>query len=446
MIENKIHLTDRFKRYGQVTTSLGSTVARLLGERFLGLEINHDVQAQLLAHALGDLKGPVMKVAQFLATVPDAVPEEYARAFLHLQSQAPPMGWLFVKRRMRAELGENWLQKFADFEQTASAAASLGQVHKARSLDGTLLACKLQYPNMAATVEADLNQLKVFLKIYDSTFKALSTEEIFIEIAERLREEVDYELEAAHMVLYQEIFKEDPAVHIPQVWTELSTKRLLTMSWLAGAPLKEMIHESQAFRNQVAADLFRAWYKPFYHYGLIHGDPHLGNYSFCADGSINLLDFGCIRKFRGQFIAGVIQLYHAFLYHQPEQAVAAYEKWGFRHLSKEMIDVLNLWAHMLYEPLLEDRVRPIQPENRGLKGRAMAEKVHQELRRLGGVKPPREFVFMDRAAVGIGSVFMHLCAEQNWHQLFQEIIQDFDADTVDQRQNQLLQTVKPKTI
>lgn len=441
MAEHTDYLSGRLKRYANVTTSVGSTAARMLGQRFLGLEVDHADQAKALANALGNLKGPVMKVAQFLATVPDAVPEEYSQEFLQLQSQAPPMGWLFVKRRMRAELGENWQQKFKEFEQQASAAASLGQVHKAVSLDGDLLACKLQYPDMASIVEADLNQLKMVFKVYEATFKALSIDEIFAEIAERLREELDYQLEAKHIALYQGIFSDDPLVHLPQVYPGLSTTRLLSMSWLEGQPLKQITDTPQEFRDQVAANLFHAWYKPFYQYGLIHGDPHLGNYSFREDSSINLLDFGCIRKFQGRFVAGVIQLYQAFLHNKMEQAVHAYEQWGFQNLSKDMIEVLNLWAKMLYEPLMDDRIRPIQAENRGLEGRAIAERVHQELRRLGGVKPPREFVFMDRAAVGIGSVFMHLRAEQNWYQLFQQLIADFDVTALDQRQQDLFQAV-----
>ncbi len=435
------HLSGRLRRYANVTSAVGATAARMIGEKFLGVDINHESQAQSLAMALGNLKGPVMKVAQFLATVPDAVPQEYSQHFMQLQSQAPAMGWLFVKRRMRAELGDDWLRRFASFDQTASAAASLGQVHKAMSLNGEILACKLQYPDMASTVEADLTQLKIILKLYESFFKALSVDDIFEEISERLHEELDYQLEAKHMALYQQVFKDQPTVHVPSIDASLSTRRLLTMTWSDGQHLPDILDQPQEFRNQLAANLFNAWYYPFYHYGLIHGDPHPGNYSFADDGSINLLDFGCIRKFSGKFVGGVIQLYQSFLHNCPEQAVDAYQKWGFQNLNKDLIDVLNLWAKMIYEPLLDDRIRPIQADNRGLEGRAVAERVHQELRRLGGIKPPREFVFMDRAAVGIGSVFMRLQAEQNWCQLFQALIQDFHAEQLEQRQQNLLQQV-----
>jgi predicted unusual protein kinase regulating ubiquinone biosynthesis (AarF/ABC1/UbiB family) len=192
-----------------------------------------------------------------------------------------------------------------------------------------------------------------------------------------------------------------------------------------------------ARRNAIARHMFRAWYVPFYYYGIIHGDPHLGNYTVREDGGINLLDFGCIRIFPPPFVKGVIDLYHALDRGDEALAVEAYESWGFRNLSREMIAVLNRWAHFLYGPLLDDRQRRIQ-EKEGAYGREVAEAVHRDIRRLGGVTPPREFVFMDRAAVGLGSVFMHLKAEINWHRLFHELIDDFDAQALARRQKDVL--------
>lgn len=421
--EEKSTLAGRVKRYFDVSTTMSGTVAKLLSEHFLGLNLNHTLQAQSLTLALGKLKGPIMKVAQLLATVPDAIPPEYALEFLSLQADAPPMGWPFVRRRMQTELGPEWQRHFQSFNQHANAAASLGQVHQATSLDGRLLACKLQYPDMSSTVEADLRQLKVILKIYESTIGAIDTQEIFQEVAERLREELDYQLEAQHMSRYREIFKDFTFIHIPEVKPELSTKRLLTMTWLEGRRLKDVMNESQEFRNTVARNMFYSWYYPFYHHGVIHGDPHLGNYTFNADGSVNLLDFGCIREFQPKFVQGVLDLYTSLKTNNRDLAVKAYQTWGFENLTNEKIDVLTLWAQLLCEPILDDRVRPIQEGHSGVYGRELADKVHHELRRLGGVKPPREFVLMDRAAVGIGSVCMHLRAELNWHQLFQEVVQ-----------------------
>jgi hypothetical protein len=146
-------------------------------------------------------------------------------------------------------------------------------------------------------------------------------------------------------------------------------------------------------------------------------------------------------------VAGVIELYQALRDNDPDQAVHAYERWGFTGLDKDAIAVLNMWAGFIYAPLLEDRVRPIQQTRGGTAGRELAGKVHSELKRIGGIRPPREFVLMDRAAVGLGSVFMHLGAEVNWHELFHDLIDDFDADRLASRQRQLATEVGlPETL
>src|SRR5690606_35681916 len=161
------------------------------------------------------LKGPLMKVAQLMSTIPDALPPEYANELAQLQSEAPPMGWPFVRRRMAAELGPDWRSRFATFGEQAAAAATLGQVHKATLPDGRTVAVKLQYPEMQSAVEADLNQLRVVLGIYKRIDTAIDTSEIHSEISARLREELDYGLEARHMRLYGLIFRDDPSIMVP---------------------------------------------------------------------------------------------------------------------------------------------------------------------------------------------------------------------------------------
>jgi predicted unusual protein kinase regulating ubiquinone biosynthesis (AarF/ABC1/UbiB family) len=428
----------RVRRYAQVSSAMGGLAARLAGERYLGISVDRGRHAADLKAALGGIKGPLMKVAQLLATIPDALPKEYVNELVQLQANAPAMGWPFVKRRMAGELGPDWQRRFRDFERNAARAASLGQVHRATALDGTALACKLQYPDMASAVEADLRQLKLAMGLYERYDRAVTTAEIHAEIADRLREELDYQREAAHMRLYRAILRDEPGIAVPRPVAELSTGRLLTMTWLDGAPILETAKAPIARRNEVALRMFRVWYVPFYHYGVIHGDPHLGNYTVAPDATVNLLDFGCVRVFRASFVRGVIDLYHALERGDRDLAVHAYQSWGFGDLSAEMIEVLNRWARFVYGPLLDDRARLIQEKpngaGNGADGAAVVESVHRDIRRLGGVRPPREFVFMDRAAVGLGSVFMHLKAEINWHRLFHELIEDFDETALAKRQ------------
>jgi predicted unusual protein kinase regulating ubiquinone biosynthesis (AarF/ABC1/UbiB family) len=223
---------------------------------------------------------------------------------------------------------------------------------------------------------------------------------------------------------------------VPVPMMEFTTKRLLTMTWLPGRGLQSVVDEdpSQEVRNEVARSLFAAWYIPLYRYGVIHGDPHLGNYQVRADNGINLLDFGAIRVFRPHFLRGVIDLFEAIRDDDMEKAHHAYEGWGFEALSREKMDVLNQWARFLYEPLIQDRERLIQESNDPQYGREIAQKVHAGLQRTGGVKPPREFVLMDRSAIGLGSVFLRLGAKLNWHRMFHELIDSFNESELAARQ------------
>jgi len=433
----------RAARYARVGANIGGIAARFAGARLFGLDLDRDRNAAELAVALGGLKGPIMKVAQLLSTIPDALPPEYAAELAKLQSQAPPMGWAFVKRRMSAELGADWQGKFAQFEHHPAAAASLGQVHRARAHDGSDLACKLQYPDMQSAVEADLQQLGLLFAIQRRMDPAIDTSEIAQEIGARIREELDYRREAKHVALYRAMLAGNDLIRVPRPWPELSSGRLLTLDWLEGRRMLDHKDDALAVRNRLATAMFSAWWFPFSRFGVIHGDPHLGNYSVFEQGGegggINLLDYGCIRIFPPKFVGGVVDLYNGLRTGDDTLVVHAYETWGFKRLTRELIDTLNIWARFIYGPLLEDRVRSLAD---GVKpaeyGRREAFRVHQALKQKGPVTVPREFVFMDRAAIGLGGVFLHLRAELNFYRLFNEAIEDFSIERVRERQEQAL--------
>ena len=448
----KNRFSARAARYARVGANVGGVAARYAGRRLLGGEPNRAGEASALASALGNLKGPLMKVAQLMATIPDLLPPEYATELQKLQSEAPPMGWAFVKRRMNAELGPDWQSKFESFEHRPAAAASLGQVHRARSLDGAELACKLQYPDMQSAVEADLQQLEWLLALRRRFDTAIDTSEIGKEIGARVREELDYRREAKHVALYRSMLDGVDIVRVPSAWPELSTGRLLTLDWLDGTRMLAHKNDPLAVRNALATAMFTAWWFPFSRFGVIHGDPHLGNYTVfdarvegrprknvSEPAGINLLDYGCVRIFPPPFVQGVVDLYHGLLRGNDDLIVGAYETWGFRRLSRDLIDALNIWARFIYAPLLDDRVRTIADGVApGEYGRREAFRVHQALKRKGPVTVPREFVFMDRAAIGLGAVFLHLRAELNFYRLFNEAIERFSLDRVAKRQQDAL--------
>jgi predicted unusual protein kinase regulating ubiquinone biosynthesis (AarF/ABC1/UbiB family) len=210
--------------------------------------------------------------------------------------------------------------------------------------------------------------------------------------------------------------------------------------------LLSIVDAPEVQRNAVAKAIFAAWWAPFARFGVIHGDPHLGNYTIFRDqgaaAGINLLDYGCIRIFPPAFVGGVAELYRGLRAGDRDQVAHAYEIWGFRGLNRELIEVLTIWARFILGPLLDDRIRTIADGIKpGAYGRREAALVHAQLREKGPVLIPREFVFMDRAAIGLGGAFLHLGARLNFHRLFEAALEDFDVAALAARQSEILARV-----
>ncbi len=206
--------------------------------------------------------GPTyVKLGQVLAGRPDLLPENYRNALTRLQDNVKPFPYETVEKIVESELGVRISKAFSVFGTEPVAAASLGQVHRATLPDGTDVACKLQYPDMPSTVEADLRQLKLAMAVYHRMDNAIQQDEIYKELRERLREELDYEREAAQMRLYGLMLHNEPLVHIPVPFDAFCTRRLLTMTWLDGRPLMRRLEEDapQQERNTIATALFKAW-------------------------------------------------------------------------------------------------------------------------------------------------------------------------------------------
>jgi predicted unusual protein kinase regulating ubiquinone biosynthesis (AarF/ABC1/UbiB family) len=436
-------LSGRVARFARVGAGLSGAAAAMGANALIGGGDLEARNARAVKAALGQLKGPLMKIAQMATTVPDLLPPEFAQELASLQMNAPPMAASFVRRRMAAELGPDWAAKFASFDLQPAAAASLGQVHRATALDGRALAVKLQYPDMQSAVESDLAQMRAVMALGRQMFGAVDTREIAAEISERIREELDYGREAKAMALYGAFFAGRDDIAAPEPVAELSTGRLLTMTWLEGRGLMDFTEADQGTRNRVARLLFEAWWTPLIRIGVIHGDPHLGNYTFGGEAArLNLLDFGCVRIFPPSFVDGVLRLYRALIADDHEAQAEAYRVWGFQGLTRPLIETLNIWARFIYGPLLDDRVRSVADGvSAGAYGRREAFQVKQALEKQGPVTVPREFVFMERAAIGLGSAFLRLGAEMNWRQVFEATLEGFTEAALTERQAAALAAV-----
>jgi len=436
-------LLGRLKRYSGVSGGLAGLALKGAG-RWIGGTGPLDVaNARDLARLLGALRGPLMKGAQIAGGLPDVFPPEFAAELAKLQSNAPEMGAAFVRRRMAAELGRDWQTKFKSFELTAAHAASLGQVHRAVAHDGRVLACKLQYPDMQSAVEADLTQLQAVLALQRTAERKFDTREIADEVAERIREELDYHREAANMRLFGAMLAGHERVVVPAPVEDLSTGRLLTMTWLDGTAFRQALADPQTDREEVARALFDAWWRPLYRFGAVHGDAHLGNYTVRADSGINLLDFGCVRVFPPRVVEALVDLYRAQLNGDDALAAQAYAKWGFANVSDDLVSKMSLWAKLVFGPLLEDRVRTIgEGENLFAAGPQQIWALKQRLREGSTMRPPREFVFIARALVGIGAAMVHLNVKLNWHRMYEALIEGFDAAALAKRQAEAMRAAK----
>ena len=244
--------------------------------------------------SMGYLRGAVMKVGQTLANFPDIAPSEFVETLERLHYDAPPMHWSLLREMAHNELGGDPENLFAAFETRAFAAASLGQVHRARLHSGETVAVKIQYPGIARTITEDFRNLNLFLLPGRLTKDWDSVKAQMEDVRMRLEQETDYELEAGMLTKVWPLFNEEDGIVVPRVYPELSTARVLTMSWIDGVHLDEFLRgqPSQEERNEAGRKILRAWYRLFAAGRLFYADLHPGNFLFMKGGRLGLLDFG----------------------------------------------------------------------------------------------------------------------------------------------------------
>lgn len=255
-----------------------------------------------LLDSMGYLRGAVMKVGQTLANFPDIAPREFVETLEQLHASAPPMHWSLLREMVHAELGDDPEHIFAEFDKRAFAAASFGQVHRARLKTGEDVAVKIQYPGIARTIEADFRNLFLFLLPARLTRDWESTKDQFEDLRQRLTQETDYELEATYLKRARALFREEDGIVLPQVYPRFCTSRILTMERLEGIHLSEFIarNPSQAERNEVGRKVLVAWYRLMYAGRMLYVDFHSGNFLVLPDGRLGVLDFGFMLPIEGE--------------------------------------------------------------------------------------------------------------------------------------------------
>jgi predicted unusual protein kinase regulating ubiquinone biosynthesis (AarF/ABC1/UbiB family) len=261
-----------------------------------------------LVEQLGQMRGAAMKVGQMLSMVefdglPEAEQDELRRALATLRDDLPPVPFSKLERMMRRELGAPLADVFADFDERAFAAASIGQVHRATTLEGDAVVVKVQYPGVAEAVETDLRNAMLLLPLVKRLAPGLDARAMATEMRERISEELDYELEAANQRRVERLLRGHPFMRVPRVYTSLSTRRLLVSEYVEGQRFEEVRRAGEPERDRYAEIVFRFFFGVLYRNRIALGDPHPGNYLLCSDGRVCFVDFGLLRDVGAERVA-----------------------------------------------------------------------------------------------------------------------------------------------
>ncbi len=256
--------------------------------------------ARQLVAQLGQMRGAAMKVGQVLSTIdftalPEGERENFKQTLSKLRDDVPPLPFKQVEKLLREELGDRPAAVFSEFEHDAFAAASIGQVHRAVTHEGDEVAVKVQYPGVAEAVDTDLRNLTLLLPIVKRLAPGLDVKAIYAELRERIAEELDYELEAQNHRAVARAHRGHPFAHVPEVHTELSSRRVLVTDLLRGSRFEVVKALDEESRDRFAEIVFRFYFGLVHHTGRVSGDAHPGNYLLLEDGRVGFLDFGLMR-------------------------------------------------------------------------------------------------------------------------------------------------------
>lgn len=356
-----------------------------------------------IAQTLGELKGAVMKVGQMASIAQDVLPKEIADALGKLQREAPPMDFDVIRAQIESELGAAPELLFDEFDPEPFAAASIGQVHRAKTDDGRDVVVKVQYPGVEDAVDSDLAQLKIALRasgIVNVGREALNAS--FKEIRARLHEELDYTNEAANVRLFRDFHlgRHDFMV-LPEVVGERSAQRVLTLTYEPGDHIKSLDEQgyTQAQRDALGRNLFRMMCAQIFEFGIIHADPNPGNFAFRPDGTIVLYDFGCAKRLELE----IVKAYKDLIVHGLDEDYEAVEV-DLHHLgvrrpgsTRPDNEFYKRWRDTFAEPFLDQAVFDY---GRSTLHDEVVKLIPASVKRMASFQPATELIFLDRTVVG----------------------------------------------
>jgi predicted unusual protein kinase regulating ubiquinone biosynthesis (AarF/ABC1/UbiB family) len=402
---------------------------RLQGERGASVEF-HVRNAERYADVLSRSKGLLMKVGQILsfvdisAAVDKTYGEVYQTALASLQSDAEPMEPVLVAAVVESELGRAPEGLFAEFSTTPIAAASIGQVHAARLLDGTEVAVKVQYPGVADAIGDDLANTELlftFVKIAKGVvpqFRNFDVRAVADEISERFLEELDYAAELAYQREFADHYRGHPFIHVPEVLPELSTDRVLTMEMVHGRRWTETAGADQELRDRWGEIVFRFFFGSIARFGMFNADPHPGNYLFHDDGTVSFLDFGCTKRLDREAQRGFWDTGASVVDGDADRLQRVCIEHGFTPAADPApADKLLAWYRQHFAPFHLPQPFTFTP---AFVAEMLGQMANMEKDVRSRVTVPKDYVFTNRIFVGLYSVLGALGATSDWRAIMDE--------------------------
>jgi predicted unusual protein kinase regulating ubiquinone biosynthesis (AarF/ABC1/UbiB family) len=385
----------------------------------------HLKNALRIVESSRELRGAFMKLVQMLSMRSDILPTEVVNILSVVQSSVPPMDYNLIREQVKKELGKYPEQVFKSFDPEAFAAASLGQVHKARLKSGEDVVVKIQYPGVDETVEQDLKNMKALLHVFtlitrDVLRQKFDASEIYQEMEERLREELDYIHEANNLALFQRLFADDGEVIIPRVYPDVSSRRVLTMQLIDGYKLQDILAPGvdKELKDWVAVKYFQITWRQIFEFGVLHTDPHPGNYLVTYHPKLVMLDFGSVRIFPEEVRKGYHTLARAILARDEEAMTHCFVLLGYLDPGADPAPLVRI-MYLMFEPVMEDRLydphdfhsveRTMEIAAIGLENRIF--------------NAPGHRLFLIRALLGLDAYIQQIGTVTNWHRLFRERVE-----------------------
>ena len=378
---------------------------------------------ELIAQTLGELKGAAMKVGQLASVARDILPPELMSSLSSLQRDAPPVPYSVIEQQIEAELGRPPGLLFDHFDPEPFAAASIGQVHRARTDDGREVVVKVQYPGVDGSVDSDLAHLKLALRasgLIASRKEALDA--FFAELRDRLREETDYTNEAQNVRWFRALHADDPHLVIPEVVGERSSGRILTLTYEPGDHISEMdaAGYDQATRDLLGERLAHMIFKQIFTLHAVHADPNPANFAFRKTGEVVVYDFGCVKAFPPQVAADYRDTMLAFRDANHPATQRGLERLGLQRPGANLADQADLYAEVRasFAPFLfEDQVFDF---NRGDNHQLFTKVLLKGLKRPRQFQPSAAILFTDRAQTGMYTNLMNLRSRFNMHRIYRD--------------------------